>query len=128
MDCGGDVQSPGKCDQVFAEKELYTDHIIRLDIYTKITVSDEGVGIPKNEYNLIFKRFYRGRNARQQEGSGLGLYLAQLIVQHENGYITVASREGRGSSFSMFLLNKKDERNIIQGTISSQYPSGSVMK
>ena len=100
----------------------------RLDIYTKITVSDEGVGIPKNEYNLIFKRFYRGRNARQQEGSGLGLYLAQLIVQHENGYITVASREGRGSSFSMFLLNKKDERNIIQGTISSQYPSGSVMK
>ncbi len=100
----------------------------RLDIYTKITVSDEGVGIPKNEYNLIFKRFYRGRNARQQEGSGLGLYLAQLIVQHENGYITVAAREGRGSSFSMFLLNKKDERNIIQGTISSQYPSGSVMK
>lgn len=79
----------------------------RLDLYTKIMISDEGIGIPESEYNLIFKRFYRGRNAGQQEGSGLGLYLAQLIVQHENGYITVSSREGRGSSFSMFLLNEK---------------------
>lgn len=92
--------------------------LTRLDIYTKITVTDEGIGIPESEYNLIFKRFCRGRNAGGREGSGLGLYLAQLIVQHENGYITVASREGNGSSFSMFLLNEKEEK--IQGTISSQ--------
>lgn len=84
--------------------------LTRLDIYTKITVTDEGIGIPESEYNLIFKRFYRGRNAVGREGSGLGLYLAQLIVQHENGYITVASREGEGSSFSLFLLNEKYER------------------
>lgn len=100
--------------------------LTRLDIYTKITVTDEGIGIPESEYNLIFKRFYRGRNAGGREGSGLGLYLAQLIVQHENGYITVASREGKGSSFSMFLLNGKEEKSY--GTISSQYPSGSAMK
>lgn len=77
----------------------------RLDIYTRITVADEGIGIPEEEYNLIFKRFYRGKKVEQQEGSGLGLYLAQLILQCEGGYITVSSKVGHGSRFSMFLQN-----------------------
>lgn len=79
--------------------------ISRLDIYSRITITDEGIGIPENEYNHIFKRFYRGRMVEQQEGSGLGLYLAQLILQCEKGYITVSSKVGHGSSFSVFLLN-----------------------
>lgn len=78
---------------------------IRMDIYTKIMITDEGIGIPESEYNLIFKRFYRGSEVKQQEGSGLGLYLAQLILQCEKGYITVSSKVGQGSSFSLFLLN-----------------------
>lgn len=80
--------------------------ISRLDIYTRISVEDEGVGIPQKEYNRIFQRFYRGSGVEQEEGSGLGLYLAQLIVQREKGYITVASRAGQGSIFSVFLLNQ----------------------
>ncbi|MCM1038599.1 MAG: HAMP domain-containing histidine kinase [Ruminococcus sp.] len=79
--------------------------ISRLDIYTKITIADEGIGIPENEYNQIFKRFYRSSAVKQQEGCGLGLYLAQLILQCEKGYITVSSKVGAGSSFSVFLLN-----------------------
>lgn len=79
--------------------------LTRLDLYTKITITDEGIGIPESEYNLIFKRFYRGKAVEQQEGSGLGLYLAQLILQCEKGYITVSSKVGQGSSFSLFLLN-----------------------
>ncbi len=78
----------------------------RLDIYTKITIADEGIGIPKKEFNLIFQRFYRGKAVEQYEGSGLGLYLAQLILKCEKGYITVASEEGAGSRFSLFLLNE----------------------
>lgn len=77
----------------------------RMDIYTRITISDEGIGIPENEYHRIFQRFYRGKAVEQQEGSGLGLYLAQLILQHEKGYITVSSKPGQGSSFHVFLLN-----------------------
>lgn len=77
----------------------------RLDIYTRITIIDEGIGIPESEYHLIFKRFYRGGKVEQQEGSGLGLYLAQLIAQCEGGYITVSSKVGKGSRFSVFLLN-----------------------
>lgn len=85
--------------------------ISRLDIYSRITITDEGIGIPENEYNSIFKRFYRSRSVEQQDGSGLGLYLAQLILQCEKGYITVSSKVGAGSSFSVFLLNKEDGLN-----------------
>lgn len=80
--------------------------LTRLDIYTKITIADEGAGIPEKEFNLIFQRFYRGKEVEKQEGSGLGLYLAQLILQCEKGYITVSSKAGQGSSFFLFLLNE----------------------
>lgn len=80
--------------------------LCRMDIYTKIMISDEGIGIPEKEYHMIFKRFYRSSAVEQQEGSGLGLYLAQLIAQCEKGYITVASEVGKGSCFSLFLLNE----------------------
>lgn len=79
--------------------------LARLDLYTKITVTDEGIGIPEKEYNLIFRRFYRSDLVEQKEGSGLGLFLAQLIARQENGYITVQSKVGQGSSFSLFLQN-----------------------
>lgn len=82
-------------------------NFVRQDLYTRITVTDEGIGIDEREYSLIFKRFYRGRAVEQQEGSGLGLYLAQLIAQQEKGYITVTSKVGQGSCFSLFLLNEK---------------------
>lgn len=81
--------------------------INKMEIYTGITVSDEGIGITEREYPLVFRRFYRGKDVEQQEGSGLGLYLAQLILQQEKGYITVSSKPGQGSSFHIFLLNEE---------------------
>lgn len=78
----------------------------KMDLYARITISDQGIGIPEKEYHLIFQRFYRGKEVEQQEGSGLGLYLAQLILQQEKGYITVSSKPGQGSSFHIFLLNE----------------------
>lgn len=75
------------------------------ELYTQIKFRDMGPGIPQKEYNLIFQRFYRGNNVFCEEGNGLGLYLAQLILQSEKGYITVSSKPNEGSCFSMFLLN-----------------------
>ena len=77
----------------------------KMEIYTKVTIKDQGPGIPEPEYNKIFQRFYRGEQAGTEEGLGLGLYLAQLILQSEQGYLTVDSKQNRGSSFQFFLLN-----------------------
>ncbi len=77
-----------------------------LEIYTQIEITDQGIGIEEDEFNEIFKRFYRGRQTGQMDGNGLGLYLAQLILNKEKGYITVASRKGEGTSFRIFLLNE----------------------
>lgn len=73
------------------------------EMYAVIQVKDQGIGIPKWEQQDIFKRFYRGENAGAYQGSGIGLYLSKLIIEKENGYITVDAKPGGGSCFSVFL-------------------------
>lgn len=71
--------------------------------YVQISFCDQGVGIPKDEQKRIFERFYRCGNVREETGSGLGLYLARLILLKESGSITAESEEGSGSIFNVFL-------------------------
>ncbi|MHB8130611.1 MAG: sensor histidine kinase [Mobilitalea sp.] len=88
-----------------------TNILIRIEpmeFYTKIQISDQGIGIATEEFNLIFKRFFRSKQVEQKEGSGLGLYLSQLILSKQGGYITVDSKIGKGSCFSMFLQNVRE--------------------
>ena len=73
--------------------------------YTRIDITDTGTGIPEEHYNDIFQRFYRGQEAAAQEGVGLGLYLANGIVTRQKGYISVKSRVGKGTAFSVYLLS-----------------------
>lgn len=80
--------------------------VLPMEIYTQIEITDQGIGIAREEYNQIFRRFYRSHSVVQEEGSGLGLYLAQLILNKEKGYVTVVSEKGKGSSFRIFLLNE----------------------
>ena len=80
----------------------------RLALYTKIIITDHGPGIEKGDYNLIYKRFYRGTNVKKEEGAGLGLYLAQLILEKQGGYIMVDSKPKVFTSFSVFLQNCKN--------------------
>jgi signal transduction histidine kinase len=79
-----------------------------MELYTKIVITDQGIGIAPEEYPLIFKRFYRSKQVEQKAGSGLGLYLSQLILAKEGGYITVNSVLGEGSCFSLFLLKERE--------------------
>lgn len=76
-----------------------------MELYTEILVRDNGIGIREEEQTEIFKRFYRSRDVENLEGSGIGLYLSRLILEHEKGYMTVASEYGKGSTFSVFLQN-----------------------
>ena len=85
------------------------DHIsIRLDRdndHINISVTDRGIGIPKEEQQRIFERFHRVSTGlvHDVKGSGLGLSLVQHIVQAHGGSVTVDSRVGEGSTFTIHL-------------------------
>ena len=78
-------------------------------IYTRIDISDTGIGISSDDYAKIFTRFYRARTAGTEriEGTGLGLFITREILRQQDGNITVNSTVGKGSVFSVFLQNCK---------------------
>lgn len=80
-------------------------HIRKFYSYVQLEVADQGIGIPKAEYNQIFKRFYRGGHpaVKQSEGSGIGLYLSRRIIEEQGGTITVKSAAEQGSVFDVRL-------------------------
>ncbi len=69
----------------------------------RIEVSDSGVGIPPEEQDAIFQRFYRVEEARSKRGSGLGLAICSWIVSVHSGSIEVRSEPGKGSTFTVRL-------------------------
>ncbi len=73
--------------------------------YTRIDITDTGIGIPEAHYHDVFQRFYRAPEVAAQEGVGLGLYLANGIITRQRGYISVKSKVGEGTTFSVYLLS-----------------------
>ncbi len=76
------------------------------ELFCRIDVTDNGIGIAEEEHSKIFKRFYRSASVSAQEGVGIGLFLAREILSAEGGYIKVVSKLGCGSTFSIFLPMK----------------------
>ncbi|MDP2650334.1 MAG: ATP-binding protein, partial [bacterium] len=66
---------------------------------------DTGIGIPKEEQERIFDKFFRGDNAVRvrTDGSGIGLYVAKNIVEAHGGTVAMKSELGRGSTFSFTI-------------------------
>ena len=75
----------------------------RWEMYVKLSVSDTGKGIPESNQAAIFRRFYREEEVHEQQGVGIGLYLAREIVTRQGGYIKVVSEPGKGSEFSIMF-------------------------
>lgn len=73
-------------------------------LYAEIRVIDNGCGIAREDLPYIFKRFYRGKNA-SDESVGIGLAMAKSIVEHQNGDLSVISKEGIGTQFNMKFYN-----------------------
>lgn len=87
----------------YTEAGTITISVTSYEMFVKIDITDTGVGISEGEQPKIFTRFYRSANTREQEGVGIGLYLARQIISGEGGYIKVTSISGKGSTFSVFL-------------------------
>jgi two-component system phosphate regulon sensor histidine kinase PhoR len=84
----------------------------RIDVFVKqsgdevrVTVKDNGAGIPKVEHKRIFQKFYRvdDRLSRVREGSGLGLAIVKHVMRAHGGRVELESDEGRGSAFTLVL-------------------------
>lgn len=76
-----------------------------LSLHAELEVADSGVGIPAAELSNIFKRFHRvrGTRARTVEGSGIGLAMVEDLVTRMGGQIRVRSREGQGTTFTVWM-------------------------
>lgn len=80
-------------------------NIAKLYSFVRIEIIDQGIGIPKDEQNRIFSRFFRGSHptVQNQEGSGVGLYLARKIMEDQSGTVSVQSAAHGGSIFVIQL-------------------------
>jgi len=77
----------------------------RMEMYTRIDITDNGRGIPEARHADVFKRFFREEAVHDVPGIGIGLFLSREIITLQKGYIKLTSEAGRGSSFSVFLPN-----------------------
>ena len=80
----------------------------------RFAVADSGVGIPADDIEKLFTKFFRASNVRKQiiEGTGLGLYIAKLAVEKISGQITVSSKENNGTLFVVTLPQTNQKRVV----------------
>lgn len=84
---------------------VVTIRVSYLPSHVLIEIEDEGIGIPEEELHEIFKRFYRGKYAREQvkDGTGVGLYLARSIIGQQGGTIIAKRKPKSGTVFKIML-------------------------
>ena len=87
----------------YTEQGSITIRTKKYEMFAAVEVADTGPGMPEEEIPKIFFRFYRGAGHHDEDGVGIGLYLAREIVSAGGGYIKAVSHQGKGSVFSLFL-------------------------
>ena len=90
--------------------------------WSSISVSDSGVGIPKQTSTHIFEPFYTTK--QRCKGTGLGLFQVQGIVEQHGGFISAESEVGRGSTFTVCLERVQDDA-VSQDITKRDVPVGS---
>jgi signal transduction histidine kinase len=115
------IGDPDRLGQVFinllsnAIKYSPDAETVEMDLSTSedavtVRVRDHGLGIPREQRDKIFDRFYRVTDLSQRAipGLGMGLYIVAEIIKHYGGTITVESAVGEGSTFTVTLPRKRD--------------------
>ena len=86
-----------------------------VDSWACCTVKDDGIGIKEEDLSKIWQRFYRTEEARREEGSGLGLAMAEAMVKAHNGIIEADSVYGQGSRFRIKLPLYQESWEFLKG-------------
>ncbi|MBU0482898.1 MAG: response regulator [Proteobacteria bacterium] len=110
MPQGGNIQI--SCENI---KTISDPGILlpRKNNYLKITISDSGIGIPKNIIDKIFDPYF----STKQKGSGLGLAITHSIISKHDGHISVCSKLGEGTTFTIYLpASSKEPQSLIKST------------
>jgi signal transduction histidine kinase len=87
--------------------------VVSLDVAARgdnvrVEVSDTGVGIPEDEMTRLFERFFRASTGTAARGTGLGLQIVKTIAEAHGGTVSVASRVGQGTTFTIDLPMRSD--------------------
>ena len=124
------VQCPRGLEPIYLDRDMWEKIVLNLlsnafkftfkggvsvtmesvDNSIRLQVSDTGIGVSEDELPHLFERFHRveGAQGRTHEGTGIGLALVQELVKFHHGTITVASKEGTGTTFSVTIPKGKD--------------------
>lgn len=93
-------------------KKVYVT-LVKKEEKAILSVKDEGIGIPEEDFKRIFGRFERAVGKSDIKGLGVGLYISYQIIQTHNGTIKVISKEGEGSTFIVELPLYSDTNNLV---------------
>jgi signal transduction histidine kinase len=85
----------------FSDKRRVQCDLYAGNTHISITITDSGIGIPADEIEKIFESFYRGTNAKDHHGTGIGLYITGKIINLFNGTINIISESGKGTAITI---------------------------
>lgn len=78
-----------------------------------VTIEDNGIGIPEKDLGRLFDRYFRASNVSGMVGTGVGLYLVRMVVALHDGDVSVESKEGEGSRFTVRLPTRKSTQSPV---------------
>ncbi len=111
------------CENIY-RKDYHYLQMLKGEKYVQVTVKDSGDGIPEEQLGKVFDPYF----STKKEGSGLGLAVCHSIIAKHEGWITVRSNEGKGTSFSFYLpVADKAETEVTSKASSPIKGSGKIM-
>lgn len=119
---GGVISITARNETVTSPETIH-NHDINPGTYVRVDIADTGCGIPRNCIDKIFDPFFTTKPPGN--GTGLGLATSQGIVRSHNGFITVTSKPGQGSCFSIFIPAHESAKPVLDEPRGEQHPTPS---